>query len=138
MPLGFIGGSEFFWVILIALMLFGGRLPEVARDLGQLFFRAKRTLNEVRRESGIDDALNDLKREAREIERESRDIERGFRAAAGELTQDIDLSAGPGGKELASEADAETGAAGDPAHTEESNSPAESDNDSQEGPEVKP
>ncbi len=123
MPFGFIGGTEIFWVILIGLMLFGGKLPDVAKDLGQIFFRAKRTLHEVRKESGIDDALKEIRREAQDLQRESQAVDRSFREAATVAeakAKALDLSAGPGGKEEVEDVE------------NEKDSPTESEADSQE------
>ena len=49
MPLAFIGGVELLMVLLVGLLLFGGKLPDIAKDLGRTFFKAKRSLDEIRR-----------------------------------------------------------------------------------------
>ena len=55
----------------VGLLLFGGRLPEVAKDAGRAFFRLRRTLTGMRRETGIDRTLRDLRLE---IEREDANL----------------------------------------------------------------
>ena len=55
----------------VGLLLFGGRLPEVAKDAGRAFFRLRRTMTGLRRETGIDRTLRDLRLE---IEREDANL----------------------------------------------------------------
>lgn len=50
MPLAFIGplgGTEVLVILLVALMLFGGRLPEVARSIGRSVNQFKRGLRDL-------------------------------------------------------------------------------------------
>jgi len=56
--------SELLIAVLVGLLLFGGNLPKVARDIGKVFFQFRRTMNQLRRESGIEDAIRDMHREA--------------------------------------------------------------------------
>lgn len=56
-------GGEILVALLIGLLLFGGRLPEVAKDIGRTFFKLRRSVNDLRRETGIDETIRDLKRE---------------------------------------------------------------------------
>ncbi|MAW59824.1 MAG: hypothetical protein CMJ94_03190 [Planctomycetes bacterium] len=112
MPLAFIGGVELLMVLLVGLLLFGGKLPDIAKDLGRTFFKAKRSLDEIRRESGIDDALRDLERESRDLNRTAQDIAAEARAAAQDVPdwrQALDPSAGPDHSEAIAEAEAEAG-----------------------------
>lgn len=62
-----ISSGEVLLVLLVGLLLFGGRLPEVAKDIGRFFIRMRRSLEELRRESGLDETLRDLERETRDI-----------------------------------------------------------------------
>ena len=48
--IAFIGTTEIFWILLLGLLLFGGKLPDIAKDVGRMFFKAKRSLDEIRRE----------------------------------------------------------------------------------------
>ncbi len=56
-------GSELLLALVVGLLLFGGKLPEVAKDIGRTFFKLKRSVNDLRRETGIDQTLRDLRRE---------------------------------------------------------------------------
>ncbi len=56
-------GGELLVALLIGLLLFGGKLPEVAKDIGRTFFKLRRSVNDLRRETGIDETIRDLKRE---------------------------------------------------------------------------
>ena len=99
-------------VLLVGLLLFGGRLPDIAKDLGRTFFKAKRSLDEIRRESGIDDALRDLERESRDLNRTAQDIAAEARAAAQDVPdwrQALGPTAGPDHSEAIAEAEAESG-----------------------------
>ena len=61
LALGLPGGSEWVIVLLIALLLFGRRLPEVARNMGKSMTEFKRGLREAT------DAKDDLDRDVKEI-----------------------------------------------------------------------
>lgn len=109
MPLAFIGGTELIWVLIIGLLLFGGRLPDVAKDMGRAFFKAKRSIDEIRRDSGIDDAIRDLERETRDLDRTTRDLAAEAKAAAADVPdwrQNLDPAAGPDPDETEAEAEA--------------------------------
>lgn len=116
MPLAFIGGTEIFWIILLGLMLFGGKLPEVAKDLGKMFFKARRSINEIRRESGIEDAIRDLERESAEVTRSATDVGSQIQKAASipDWRQAVDHGAGPGAAEPEVDARLETDAQAEP------------------------
>lgn len=47
--LGFLnlGATEIVIILLIAVLLFGGRLPDVARSLGKVFFEFKRNVRDL-------------------------------------------------------------------------------------------
>ena len=61
LALGLPGGSEWVIVLLIALLLFGRRLPEVARNMGKSMTEFKRGLREAT------DAKDDIDRDVKEI-----------------------------------------------------------------------
>jgi sec-independent protein translocase protein TatA len=60
----FPGGGELVFIVLVVLLLFGGKeLPRIARLMGQWSSTMRRSLNEVRREFnriGIEDELKDV------------------------------------------------------------------------------
>ena len=72
------------------MLLFGGQLPAVLRDIGKLVFRARRSLSDLKRESGIEDVIHDFSREAEDTRREVSD-----------LYQSVDPTAGPVSREPA-------------------------------------
>jgi Sec-independent protein translocase protein TatA len=82
--IAFIGGSEMIIAAVVGLLLFGGRLPEVMRQVGKVWFGFRRSLNDLKRETGLEDALRDIRREANSV----RDI-------ASEFRTDMDPFAGP-------------------------------------------
>jgi sec-independent protein translocase protein TatA len=47
---GLPGGTEWIVILLVALLLFGRRLPDVARSMGKSIVEFKRGLNEVKDE----------------------------------------------------------------------------------------
>lgn len=57
---------------IVAVLVFGPRLPEVARQAAINVAKAKRALQELRRQSGIDDELREARRTIQELEREAR------------------------------------------------------------------
>jgi Sec-independent protein translocase protein TatA len=67
LPLAFISGTEILLAIAIGLLLFGGKLPGVLKDVGRFFFKAKRSLEDLRQESGVDEAIRDIQRESEDI-----------------------------------------------------------------------
>lgn len=58
-----LGMSEIFLAGLIGLLLFGGNLPRVAGQAAQWLVKLRRSLNELRRESGIDREIDAARRE---------------------------------------------------------------------------
>lgn len=62
--LGPIGAPELLLILGVALLFFGGRLPDVARSLGRSFTQFKRGLRDV--EDDLDKAQNDANRRIEE------------------------------------------------------------------------
>jgi TatA/E family protein of Tat protein translocase len=58
--------TEFMVALVVGLLLFGGKLPEIAKDLGRSFFKLKRTMNDIRKETGLEDTIRDLKKDVEE------------------------------------------------------------------------
>ena len=56
-----VGSGELMLILVVALLLFGGRLPEVARNLG-------RSVGEIKR--GLTDSTSPLRDAGREVKRE--------------------------------------------------------------------
>lgn len=50
-----VGGGEFFLILFVALLLFGGKLPDVARSFGKTIGEFKRTASNLTREFRYDD-----------------------------------------------------------------------------------
>ena len=61
--LAFIGSTELLVAAVVGVLLFGGRLPEVMRQVGRAWIRFRRALNELKRESGLEDTLREIRRE---------------------------------------------------------------------------
>ncbi|MBR4402671.1 MAG: twin-arginine translocase TatA/TatE family subunit [Flavobacteriales bacterium] len=71
-----ISGSEMLVVVLVALLLFGGdKLPEVIRSIarGKAYIQnaSQEVKNQINRESGLGDAINDVRRTVEEASREA-------------------------------------------------------------------
>jgi len=60
--IGNIGFTETIVIVVLALLIFGDRLPQVATKAYVEFRKLRRTLDELRRETGIDRELRDLRR----------------------------------------------------------------------------
>lgn len=61
-PLAFISTGELLVVAVVGLLLFGGDLPKLLRDLGQMWVKLRRSVNEFKREAGIDEAVSEIRR----------------------------------------------------------------------------
>ena len=76
--IAFIGPSELTIAALVGLLLFGGKLPEVMRQVGRVWFGFRRSLNDLKRETGLDDALRDIRRETGGIRDIANDLKGGM------------------------------------------------------------
>jgi Sec-independent protein translocase protein TatA len=55
--------TELFVIALVAVLVFGGRLPQVAGEAAATVQKLRRALTDLRRESGIDQELQNARRE---------------------------------------------------------------------------
>ena len=92
--IAFIGPSELTIAALVGLLLFGGKLPEVMRQVGRVWFGFRRSLNDLKRETGLEDALRDIRRDTG-----------GIRDIANDIKTDMDPFAGPAPKWPSTESD---------------------------------
>ena len=56
-------GMEMIVVLVLAILLFGDNLPQVARSMAKSFLEFKKGLQDLRSKSGIDDEIRNIKRE---------------------------------------------------------------------------
>lgn len=91
-PLAFISSGELIVVAIVGLLLFGGDLPKLLRDLGQMWVKLRRSVNEFKREAGIDEAVNEIRRQT------------DFRLEEPRWRRDMDHAAGPARQEPPAEA----------------------------------
>jgi Sec-independent protein translocase protein TatA len=66
-----LGFSEIVLIAIVAILVFGKRLPEVASQAFRQVAKARRGLEDLRRESGIDRELRDVRSAFHDIARES-------------------------------------------------------------------
>lgn len=109
-PLAFIGSMELVVIVVISLLLFGGDLPKVMAEMGRVWIKLRRAVNEFKRESGIDEAVRDIKREA------------NFRLEEPRWRREMDHAAGPARDASAQETELES--AGKSAGPAEPSAPA--------------
>ena len=59
----FIGGFELLIVAVVGIMVFGSKFPEAIRQVSKLWFRLRRTMNDIKRETGLEQTLDELRRD---------------------------------------------------------------------------
>ncbi len=62
-------------VVVAAILVFGGRLPQVAGEAAATLQKVKRSLTDLRRDTGIDQELTKAKREYEEAQRKARALD---------------------------------------------------------------
>jgi Sec-independent protein translocase protein TatA len=85
----------------IGLLLFGGKLPEIAKDLGRSFFKLKRTMNDIRKETGLEDTIRDLKKDVEE----NNPVDQFQREVKQKVNDVVDADFEPGPSEKSSDKD---------------------------------
>ena len=68
---GMPGGWEWMIILLVALLIFGRRLPEIARSIGRSLTEFKKGINEAKETQ--DDLMNDVKQIKNDVEKEAKD-----------------------------------------------------------------
>lgn len=64
-------GLDWIWILLIVLLIFGRRLPEVARSMGKSLTEFKKGIREA--EQTKDDLVNDVKKVGDDVAKEAKD-----------------------------------------------------------------
>ena len=85
---------ELFVIALAGIMVFGRNLPAIVVKAAAQFSKARRALNKVWRETGVQDEFRRMQREMREAEYEVRDAAR--RAVDAEIEAEEDAELGEG------------------------------------------
>jgi Sec-independent protein translocase protein TatA len=97
-----LGWSEIFVAGVVGLLLFGGNLPKVAAEAARWVVGLKRSLNDIRRETGIEREIENARREVeasveqsvkvREVQQKlTETLARPFREAAEEVRKPAEL-----------------------------------------------
>jgi sec-independent protein translocase protein TatA len=67
---GMPGGWEWMIILVVALLIFGRRLPEIARSVGRSLTEFKKGINEAKETK--DDLMNDVNQIKNDVEKEAR------------------------------------------------------------------
>ena len=71
MAWGFAGGWEWVVILVVALLIFGRRLPDIARSIGKSLTEFKKGVHEA--EEAKDDLVDDIKKVKNDIVNEAKD-----------------------------------------------------------------
>ena len=66
-----LGWFEVVLVAILAVVVFGGRLPQVAGQVVRVMAKLRRMFDDLRRDAGIDRAMRDVQDTMRDIDREA-------------------------------------------------------------------
>jgi sec-independent protein translocase protein TatA len=89
-----IGGGEFFFIILVVLMLFGSdKIPEIARALGKGMRQLKDATNDIKSEIHRSADLQDIKKTFTEIGND--DVTKNISIEMDKVKEDIEDLSGP-------------------------------------------
>ncbi len=77
-----LGFQELFVIMVMALLLFGGRLPEVARSLGRTVGEFKRSANSMTREFRFDDTSFPSRRDLKSVQNKVKELAKDVTDAA--------------------------------------------------------
>ena len=58
-----LGPTEIVVIVVVAILIFGPRLPQVAAEFAGWIMKLKRSLNDLRRDSGIDREISEVRRQ---------------------------------------------------------------------------
>jgi Sec-independent protein translocase protein TatA len=87
-----LGPTEIIVIVVAAILIFGPRLPQVAAEFAGWIMKLKRSLNDLRRESGIDREISEVRRQVENaVPREVRsfNVERSVNEAVRTVKQDV-------------------------------------------------
>lgn len=87
-----LGPTEIVVIVVVAILIFGPRLPQVAAEFAGWIMKLKRSLNDLRRDSGIDREISEVRRQVENaVPREVRsfNVERKLNEAVESVKQDI-------------------------------------------------
>ncbi len=90
--MGWPGATEWIVIGIVAVLVFGGRLPEVGKTVGKTLRQLRRGLDDLKRDIDLGDDL-DVAREVKDLGRDLRDSA----SSAAEPDQPTDDEAQPGG-----------------------------------------
>lgn len=92
---GNIGIPEMVMIVVVAVLIFGGDLPQAASKAYVQLRKLRNAVDDLRRDSGIDQEIRNLQRTVREAEWEARRMDGGDEVAARKLTPAAPVSRVP-------------------------------------------
>ncbi len=91
-----IGGGEFFFIILVVLMLFGSdKIPEIARGLGKGMQQLKNATNDIKSEIHKSADIDGIKKSFNEIGNGTDNISKNITGEIDKVKEDIEDMSGP-------------------------------------------